>query len=75
MNKPWGLVFGVLAMTLSSPALADRDTAQYTSLTVFGDSLVDAGNYYISTGGVSPTPSLPYPDPALGYFDGRLTNG
>jgi phospholipase/lecithinase/hemolysin len=75
MKKPWGLAFGVLAMTLSSPAWADRDTAQYTSLTVFGDSLVDAGNYYIETGGVSPTPDLPYPDPALGYFGGRLTNG
>lgn len=62
-------------MSLSDPAWADRDTVHYTSVTVFGDSLVDAGNYYAITHGVSPSPDLPYPDPARGYFDGRLTNG
>jgi phospholipase/lecithinase/hemolysin len=75
VNRRWGLAFGILGLFVSTPAWADRDTARYTSITVFGDSLVDAGNYYIATGGMNPAPSLPYPDPALGYFDHRLTNG
>ena len=59
-----------LAATLAtvSPANAERSTSHYTSLTVFGDSLVDAGNIAASTGGT-------IPDPALGYFQGRFTNG
>jgi phospholipase/lecithinase/hemolysin len=58
---------GLIALT-ATPALADRSTPQYTSLTVFGDSLVDAGNYSIATGGATPAASS-------GYFDGRFTNG
>lgn len=68
MTKRWTLVVGILAAWASSPALADRDTKQYTSITVFGDSLVDAGNLYIANGGTRP-------DPALGYFQNRFTNG
>jgi phospholipase/lecithinase/hemolysin len=75
VNPRWKLVFGIIGMLASTPALADRDTARYNSLTVFGDSLVDAGNYYIATGGTNPAPGLPYPDPAQGYFPYRLTNG
>ncbi|MBO9500033.1 MAG: hypothetical protein J7483_11320, partial [Novosphingobium sp.] len=52
----------------SGPAWADRNTAQYSSITVFGDSLVDAGNLYIANGGTRP-------DPALGYVQHRFTNG
>jgi phospholipase/lecithinase/hemolysin len=52
----------------TAPAQADRDTAQFTSLTVFGDSLVDAGNIFTFTGGA-------VPDSSLGYFNGRFTNG
>ena len=53
---------------LASPAAATRMTSSYTSLTVFGDSLVDAGNIYALTGGQTPSP-------AAGYFQGRFTNG
>lgn len=49
-------------------AHATRSTPQFDSLTVFGDSLVDAGNYFINTGGG-------YPSAASGYFMGRNTNG
>lgn len=35
---------------------------------VFGDSLVDAGNVFVATGGVQPSP-------AQGYVAGRFTNG
>jgi phospholipase/lecithinase/hemolysin len=52
----------------AAPVHASRSTPQYTSLTVFGDSLVDAGNIAVYTGGTTP-------DPALGYFSGRFTNG
>lgn len=58
-------VFGFLSCTAASAA---RDTAHYSSITVFGDSLVDAGNLYLSNGGTRP-------DPALGYFEHRFTNG
>ena len=61
------LALGVASFT-ATPAAADRDTARYTSLTVFGDSLVDAGNLYIANGGTRP-------DPTLGYFQHRFTNG
>lgn len=52
----------------AAPAQAERDTAQFTSLTIFGDSLVDAGNIFTFTGGA-------VPDSNLGYFNGRFTNG
>jgi hypothetical protein len=68
MVKRWAFLIGILGTVASTPAWADRDTAQYTSITVFGDSLVDAGNLYIADGGTRP-------DPALGYFEHRFTNG
>lgn len=57
-----------MAFALAAPAQAGRSTPQYTSLTVFGDSLVDAGNIFTLTGGRSPAASA-------GYFNGRWTNG
>ena len=56
------------AMAVATPAHAKRDTRSYTSLTVFGDSLVDAGNIFALTGGTTPAASQ-------GYFQGRFTNG
>lgn len=56
------------AMTVASPAHAKRDTPAYTSLTVFGDSLVDAGNVNFISGGV-------FAPASRGYFQGRFTNG
>lgn len=43
-------------------------SSTFTSITVFGDSLVDAGNIYAFTGGSIPSASD-------GYFQGRFTNG
>lgn len=43
-------------------------TASAENLYVFGDSLVDAGNVRIATGGV-------VPNAAQGYFQGRFTDG
>ena len=60
------LGLAALALGLATPAAAKRDTAQYTSLTVFGDSLVDAGNIRALGLGANP---------AQGYFMGRFTNG
>ena len=69
MNRPTVALAAIaLAGGLASPALADRTTPQYTSLTVFGDSLVDAGNIFTLTGGTTPSA-------AQGYFQGRFTNG
>ncbi|MBD8548326.1 PEPxxWA-CTERM sorting domain-containing protein [Sphingomonas sp. CFBP 8760] len=68
MGKVLALAFGTLGVLSAAPAWADRDTERYTSVTVFGDSLVDAGNLYIANGGTRP-------DPALGYFQNRFTNG
>ena len=58
----------VVAAACSVPASAEKSTPNYTSLTVFGDSLVDAGNIYTLTGGATPSASA-------GYFNGRFTNG
>ena len=52
----------------ATPASATKSTLNYTSLTVLGDSLVDAGNIAIATGGTTPPA-------ALGYYNGRFTNG
>lgn len=59
------LVIGA-TMALATPAEATRTTARYTSMTVFGDSLVDAGNIRALGLGANP---------ADGYFMGRFTNG
>lgn len=58
----------LFGLTMAAPAAATRTTSSYTSLTVFGDSLVDAGNIFALTGGATPSP-------ANGYFQGRFTNG
>ncbi len=43
-------------------------TADAMAVYTFGDSLVDAGNVFVATGGATPSP-------AQGYFQGRFTNG
>lgn len=56
------------ALLLSSTA----DAVPFSSVTVFGDSLVDSGNAQIGAA------SIPLPDPApaaAGYFNGRFSNG
>lgn len=68
MTKRWIFALGIFGALAATPAWADRDTERYTSVTVFGDSLVDAGNLYLANGGTRP-------DPALGYFQNRFTNG
>ena len=66
MNKMMTAALGAAGLALAAPAQADRDTPRYTSLTVFGDSLVDAGNIRALGLGANP---------AQGYFMGRFTNG
>ncbi len=57
------------AVTLiAAPSVAATAPGEYSSLFVFGDSLVDAGNIAALTGGAVPNRSL-------GYFQGRFTNG
>lgn len=68
MIKHGVFALGTMGVLAATPAWADRHTAHYTSITVFGDSLVDAGNLYIADGGTRP-------NPALGYFQHRFTNG
>lgn len=61
-----GIVFfmrHLAILLLSGPALA---SAQFTSLTVFGDSLSDTGNVSLATGGALP---------GAGYATGRYSNG
>ncbi len=54
------------AMTVAMPATAQTTVPPFSSLTVFGDSLVDAGNVRALGFGANP---------AEGYVDGRFTNG
>ena len=62
-------VIGV-AGAAATPAAA---TVQPGQIVVFGDSLVDAGNVYLATGGTAPTNI--FNNPSRGYFPGRFTNG
>jgi phospholipase/lecithinase/hemolysin len=55
---------GLLAVVLSGAA--PLTAAQFDSIYAFGDSLSDAGNVFIATGGT--TPGLP-------YFNGQFSNG
>ncbi|MBV7256466.1 PEP-CTERM sorting domain-containing protein [Pacificimonas sp. WHA3] len=58
-----------IAMALAATAIpVSAAVTSYTGQYVFGDSLVDAGNISVVTGGA-------VPDPARGYFQGRFTNG
>lgn len=59
-----------LAAALAFTALpaAATEPGAYDALYVFGDSLVDAGNIYTFTHGATP-------NQALGYKNGRFTNG
>lgn len=59
-------ICAVAALGAGAPAEAKKDTPKYTSLTVFGDSLVDAGNIRALGFGANP---------AQGYYMGRFTNG
>lgn len=63
-------IFGAVSALLlaTTAAHADKATTNYTSITVFGDSLVDAGNFFAASGGTQPPT-------ALGYAAGRFTNG
>ena len=67
MNKTMlAAVCAVATLCAVTPAQARKDTPKYTSLTVFGDSLVDAGNIRALGLGANP---------AQGYYMGRFTNG
>jgi phospholipase/lecithinase/hemolysin len=57
-----------LVLAAVSGALLAAMPASATTLYVFGDSLVDAGNVAIATGGG-------IPDAAQGYYQGRFNNG
>jgi outer membrane lipase/esterase len=63
------LAFGTLAAPTGASAQTTVAAAPaFTSLTVFGDSLVDAGNVFALTRGATPSATQ-------GYFQGRFTNG
>lgn len=55
-------------LSIAAPAAAQTAPRDFSTMYVFGDSLVDAGNVKLSTGGAQP-------NEALGYFQGRFTNG
>ena len=58
----------VIGLTLAIGGVGQAQAAQFSSLYVFGDSLVDAGNAFIGSGGTQAKP-------ADGYFVGRFSNG
>lgn len=57
-----------VALIGATPTVAQTVPGGYSNLIVFGDSLVDAGNISVLTGGRTPNENF-------GYFDGRFTNG
>lgn len=64
-----GAVMATALLAAAAPAVAVKPD----QLIVFGDSLVDAGNVFLATGGFAATNT--FNNPARGYFPGRFTNG
>ncbi len=64
------LAAAVFVAGVAAPALAAPQPSQ---IVVFGDSLVDAGNVFLLTGGYAATNT--FNNPSRGYFPGRFTNG
>jgi outer membrane lipase/esterase len=65
------MLTAIASVSMSVPLAAQAATS-FTDLFVFGDSLVDSGNARaarLAVGGVDPAP------PALGYVQGRFSNG
>lgn len=77
MVVKWAGALAMVGALAAAPAFASGSAPGYSSVTVFGDSLVDAGNFYIykTTTTPDPVPAYFLPSPALGYFPGRFTNG
>ena len=69
MSLRTALLAAAVACGLAAPAAATAPS----QLVIFGDSLVDAGNIFLATGGFAPTNT--YNNPSRGYFPGRFTNG
>jgi phospholipase/lecithinase/hemolysin len=63
-----GLRSGLAAIFLLGSVYSAANAASFSSLYVFGDSLVDAGNLRIGTGGEQARPQD-------GYYEGRYSNG
>lgn len=64
------LAAAVIAGAAAAPVTAAPHPDQ---IVVFGDSLVDAGNIFLATGGSASTNT--FNNPSRGYFPGRFTNG
>src|SRR5260221_13757210 len=51
----------LIGAALLAPFAAPVSAAPFSAIYAFGDSLSDAGNAYIATGGENPPPPPPYP--------------
>ncbi len=67
------LSLAAVAAAIAAAATPAAAANNYSQIVVFGDSLVDAGNIFIATGGFGPTNT--FNNPSRGYFPGRFTNG
>ncbi len=67
------LAAALIATSLVAAAPAAAVGIKPSQIVAFGDSLVDAGNIFLATGGYAPTNI--YNNPSRGYFPGRFTNG
>ena len=63
-----GTLAATFAAGLFAASLTATPAAAFATIYTFGDSLVDAGNVFVATGGAVPSP-------AQGYFNGRFNNG
>ncbi len=63
----------LLAAAVFAGVAAPAAAASYDKVVVFGDSLVDAGNIFLATGGFAATNT--FNNPSRGYYPGRFTNG
>ena len=65
------LLLSTCCLLLTTKAPADEHSAMFSSMTIFGDSSEDTGNWNSKAKVIAP--SLANPDPP--YMDGRFSNG
>lgn len=66
MNQAWKISAAAAALLLALAPTTSHALPTFGAIYAFGDSLSDAGNVYLATGGT---------DPGAPYFNGQFSNG
>jgi len=77
MRRPrFQSVFAAILALFIAPAIATAQVPDFSAMYVFGDSLADSGNFYVTTKLLGANPPVPpSKHPLQAYFEGRFSNG